>query len=191
VAGDDADRLRTELASANDRRLAAVRQRSSAATALLELEEELRRARAAVEQARSQYASTVIAAFRERWDRCCGELGALHAEAQRLAKVLHSDVSCPAPYCVALDMVTQRAEVRLIASAEPVTVELPPGLAALAALRETTLHHVKRISSCLNPSSHSFQRSALSFAAGAILLSKSWPSGSKSRCSNANGHGQS
>jgi hypothetical protein len=132
VAGDDVDGLRSQLAAANDRRQADVRRRASAAEALLEMENELRGARAAMEQARAQYVSVVASEFRERWNRCCAELIRLHGEARELSRVLSSTITPAAPYCAAVNVVTQRPEVQLLASVEPVPVELTPGMQTLS-----------------------------------------------------------
>jgi hypothetical protein len=132
VAGDDVDGLRAQLAAANDRRAAAGRQRASAAESLLEMENELRGVRAAIEQARAQYASVVASEFQARWSRCCAELIRLHGEARELSRVLSSTITPAAPYCAAVNVVTQRPEVQLLAPVEPVPVELPPGMQTLS-----------------------------------------------------------
>ena len=55
---------------------------------------------------------------------------------------------------------------------------------------ETALRRVTRVSPCLNLSSHSLSVSACFYAVEVILLSKFWPSDSRSPCSNENGLGQ-
>jgi hypothetical protein len=134
AGSDDVPALRAQLSAVAAQREAAIRGRHAATQGLADLGEDLRRARAAVEQARARYAASVVSEFHARWSRCSAELVRLHAEGVELSRVLRFTVACAPPYCAAINVVSQRAEVRLIASPEPVAVDLPPGLQALAAI---------------------------------------------------------
>jgi hypothetical protein len=132
VAGDDVDRLRSELAGAQDARNAAQRKRSAVVDSLLELETDLRRAREAVEQSRAAYAPGVVADFNSRWAEGCRMLAVLQAEAAALGRALRVEVACPAPYAVAMSVMGDRPTVRFSLPTESSPVSLPPGLTAVA-----------------------------------------------------------
>jgi hypothetical protein len=133
VAGDDdVDGLRSELAGAQDARNAARRQRSAVVDSIRDMESDLRRAREGIEQSRAAYGAGVLADFNSRWAEGCRMLAVLQAEAAALARALRVQVSCPAPYTVAMSVIGDRPTVRFSLPIEPSPVSLPPGLAAVA-----------------------------------------------------------
>jgi hypothetical protein len=136
IENGDVAEPRQRLASAVAEREAAARRRAVATEALLKLEPDLNRARAAVDQARSEIGATVIREFGERWGETCARLLALRAEAVSLSKVLGVAVAAPAPFTTRINPINGAAELRLAASPEPAPpVSLPPALTALADLQ--------------------------------------------------------
>jgi hypothetical protein len=131
VAGESIDALRGRLASLNDARAAATRQRSAARDSLLDLESDLRRAREGIEQSRAAYAAGVVADFNSRWAEACRMLAVLQAEAAALGRALRVEVNCPPPYTVAMSVIGDRPTVRFSLPTESSQVSLPPGLAAV------------------------------------------------------------
>jgi hypothetical protein len=69
-----------------------------------------------------------VAEYHARWNQACRELAVLQAESQQLAAALRTQVTCAPPYTVSRSAATERVELRLITSAEPVPVSLPPTL---------------------------------------------------------------
>jgi hypothetical protein len=132
IAGDGADVLRARLTTVTEDRVSAARRRQSASEGLLQMDGELAKARELMGRAQSEFAATMVAEFQTRWSRACRELAILQAESQQLAAALRTQVTCPPPYTVSRSAATERVEVRLITSAEPVPVSLPPAVATVS-----------------------------------------------------------
>ena len=121
-----------QLAVVRTKRLDAARRRTIAAEALVELADELAKARDAVREAQAAFARSVVAEFSQRWQQACSTLVRLQREAKMLADVLRVSVATPSPYTTSLNVVSQQTEVHLVA--DRIAVEAPP--AALGPLTE-------------------------------------------------------
>jgi hypothetical protein len=119
------DQLHAQLGAARERRERDVRRRRAAIDNLLGMESELIGARAAAEQVRAQFASTVVNEFLGRWNHACRELAKLHAEAAALTAALGTRVTCPPPYSTTMNVVSSQPELRLSLPLEPPPVTLP------------------------------------------------------------------
>ena len=121
-----------QLAVVRTKRLDAARRRTIAAEALVELADELGKARDAVREAQAAFARSVVAEFSQRWQQACSTLVRLDREAKMLGDILRVTVATPSPYTTSLNVVSQQTEVHLVA--DRIAVEAPP--AALAPLIE-------------------------------------------------------
>lgn len=133
ISGDGVERLRTGLTAAQDRRAADVRRRQAASDGLLALADELRAARQAVEQTRSELAKEALRDFAARWEEACLKLSELRAEAGVLSGALRITVATPPPYMASIGVVSGNPEVRPVSGPIP-SVTLPPALAGVGAV---------------------------------------------------------
>ena len=121
-----------QLGIVRAKRLDAARRRTIAAEALVELADELAKARDAVREAQAAFAQSVVAEFSQRWQQACSTLVRLQREAKMLGDILRVTVATPSPYVVSTNVVSQHPEVHLVA--DRIAAEAPP--AALAPLIE-------------------------------------------------------
>jgi hypothetical protein len=126
--------LRSQVEETLRSRHAAVRRRTSALTALLELEPALQHDRAAVEAERLRIAGGIAAEFAARWQAACDRLAGLRLEAASLSAALRITVETRPPYQAFIHPIRETAELRpLAASGPPPEAVLPANLTALIA----------------------------------------------------------
>ena len=97
ITGGDTSADRDRLADIESRRLAAIRQRGAAISQLVEQEPDLSAARDAVDRAREQHASAIVATFQQRYREAVEQLQRLWSEGDQLAVALRTSVAMPIP----------------------------------------------------------------------------------------------